>query len=491
MLRLSLAVVCLCALVRADDITLKNGTVHKDLTLVKDGTKSIEFVTLDGRKLSFSKDSIKERIVKATALDEFKPKRAALNLKDKAAVLTLAAWAKEQGISREATLLFESVLKQDGEDQAARAALGFRKIDGKWITEAEAAKADAVKLEAAYKNRGWRKVKDRWMRPVDAFRAEKEMVQVDGHWVLPAVKKKIDESKLSYAEGEWLNAEDKARFDQGLRKQGTKWLPLADLDTAHAQFTDPWNLRSEHVHLVTTLRHERAMKVLAVAEDIYSGMAAVFGEHQDLYDKRGRLLLMMGRGVKAYQTLGAGFGGSDREAEHSSNYGVFFSAKILSGAAAGYDNDDDDWMRVWVGHGLAHAFLDRYKPEEMLDERMVEAFAGYASGLHAGSWQPTWWQWARWLKETTMPEATRILDVVTYRDDKSLAASGFLLHYLQRRNPEAFSAFWESFAMGRGNALDLLTACAGTNGKLDAKALDAEYQQYFQKERATFKPWDK
>ncbi|MSR74028.1 MAG: hypothetical protein EXS14_00940 [Planctomycetes bacterium] len=494
MLRITLAVMALVTTLLADDVTLKNGTVHKDLTLLKETPKSFEFVTLDGRKLTLSKDAIAERIAKPTALDEFKLHRRRLDLKNKDAVLELAMWAKEKAIAREATALFEQVLKLDGENAVARNSLGFRKLEGKWVTEAEAAKADAVKQEASYKVRGWKKVKEKWHRPIDAFRIEKDMVQVDGRWVLPAQKKKIDDGKLQHANGEWLIPEDKAKYDQGLRKQLNKWVPLTDLDAVHTEFTDPWNLRTDHIQLLTTVRHERAQKILAVAEDIYAGIAAVLGEHPDLHDKRGRLLLLVGRGVKSYQQLGGAFGASDREAEHSSGYGVFFSAKaggVAGGASASYDNDDDDWMRVWVGHGIAHSFLDRFKTEEMLDERLVEAFAGYASGLHAGSWQPTWWQWARWLKDSPMPEAGRILYAATYRDDKSLAASGFFLHFLQKKNPVAFAEFWQMFAMGRGNAAELMTTTAGADGKLDMKALDAEYQEFFQKTRAAFRPWDK
>jgi hypothetical protein len=204
---------------------------------------------------------------------------------------------------------------------------------------------------------------------------------------------------------------------------------------------------------------------------------------------------MVGRGIKSYQGLGAAFGASDREANHSSGYGAFFSSKGISefsGLALTYDNDDDDWTRVWVGHALGHAYLDRFKPEDTHDERLTEAFCGYASALHDGRWQPTWWYWCRWLKDGPAPDASHILEAAAYRDDKSLAWAGIFLHWLSVKNEQAFSEFWEGFGMGRGTAADLMKACSTPEGAaFNANAMDEEFQAWIVKYRANFRPWDK
>lgn len=494
-MRALILMLILGSLLPADDVTLKNGQVHKNLTLVKEMPKQFQYETLDGRVLTFMKDAVQDRVVAATPLDEFRKRRTALPAGDVPAMVALATWGQEQGVTKETKKLWDAALKADPENAAARAALGFHKLEGKWLNESDYAKARDASLEAGWKLRGWRKVKDKWMRPVDAFRAEKSLVEVQGQWITAAQQKKIESEKLFWSiYGNWVSADDKKQLDAGLLKEKGKWVPAANLDAAHGDQKNPWTLSTGTVVLNTNVRHERALKILSMADDIYSGLIKVGGVHPDSNGKWMPLLLLIGRGIKSYQGMGAAFGASDREANHSSGYGAFMSSKGLGdfgGLGITYDNDDDDWTRVWVGHALGHAYLDRFKPEDTHDERLTEAFAGYASALHGGSWQPTWWYWCRWLKDGPIPDASRILEAASYRDDKTLAWAGMLLHWLSKKNETAFGEFWEMFGMGRGNTADLLKACCSVDGKWDAKAMDEEFQAWVTKLRTNFRPWDK
>ncbi len=209
------AVVFLVLLVsvgRADDVTMKDGKVHKDLTLVKENAKTLEFMTLDGKRITLSKDAIAEHEKKETARDVYGVRKKEVPAKDAAALFELAKFAKESGMTREARQDFEAVLRLDPNHAGAREGLGQKLLDGKWLSEADAKKVEAERAESEAKAQGLKKTKDGWVTPVELARMEKGLIKVGPEWVTKEQKKKIDDDKLEYFQGEWVTAADKQKF---------------------------------------------------------------------------------------------------------------------------------------------------------------------------------------------------------------------------------------------------------------------------------------
>lgn len=118
----------------ADVVVLKNGARFEgQVTETSDRVQ----IRMDSGNMSFPKErvSIVER--KTSALDLFTEKRAALDAGDIEGHYGLACWAKREGLTAAAKEEFETVVALDPNHAGAREALGFRFVDGQWLTDAE------------------------------------------------------------------------------------------------------------------------------------------------------------------------------------------------------------------------------------------------------------------------------------------------------------------------------------------------------------------
>lgn len=93
-----------------------------------------------------------------TLADQFKDKWEAVDKADAIALAELAEWCDENKLSRESKKVWRAILDVDPDDEGARRALGYVKVDGEWKSKAdldaekkaaELAKAKADKEKAA------------------------------------------------------------------------------------------------------------------------------------------------------------------------------------------------------------------------------------------------------------------------------------------------------------------------------------------------------
>ena len=133
----------------ADEVFLKGGGKFTGRITAQDE----ERITVDigDGSIGFSMDRV-ERIVKGkSALDEYDERAGRLGPQDVDGWRSLAGWASSQGLSRQSRLAFEKVVALAPDDPSARQALGFVRLDGRWVTEEESFRAQGyVKYEGEW-----------------------------------------------------------------------------------------------------------------------------------------------------------------------------------------------------------------------------------------------------------------------------------------------------------------------------------------------------
>jgi hypothetical protein len=99
-----------------------------------------------------------EKIVKARCpLDEYDARAAKLAPSDVSGWLKLAEWASKNGLPMNAHDAYEKALASAPDNAEARQALGYVKLNGRWLTEDE-----------AYQASGYVKYQGEWMTPAQA-----------------------------------------------------------------------------------------------------------------------------------------------------------------------------------------------------------------------------------------------------------------------------------------------------------------------------------
>jgi hypothetical protein len=99
-----------------------------------------------------------ERIVKARCpLDDYDARAAKLAQNDTAGWLKLAEWASQNGLPMNAHDAYEKAMASSPDNAEARQALGYTKLNGRWLTEDE-----------AYEASGYVKYQGEWMTPAQA-----------------------------------------------------------------------------------------------------------------------------------------------------------------------------------------------------------------------------------------------------------------------------------------------------------------------------------
>lgn len=484
---LSLASILSAVSLRADDVTLKNGKVYENLTMVSETSTSYVFLDESGRRITLAKSSIESIVKKPTVRGDFIEREKAVDRKDPKALTELALWARERNLEPEAGRLLQDALKRDPSFVPAHEALGNVFEDGKWISAREIERREAEAAAKRNARRGFKLVQGRWLSPVDQARQRKRLVEHDGHWVPQDMKTRIEKEGWVWMEGAFVPAEHKARMDAGERLSGKAWKPVAELDGEHSTMENPWVLSGEAVEIRTNCRHREAVQFLDAAEDAYALLRDLFqgAEPPGLYEDRGRLLVYVGRDLAFYQDAGRRRPGSDRESLKSSSGGVFYSTRD-GGAVYTYRESNLDWTRFWIAQGLAHAYVARFRDYQGVPEAALEAVAGYASAARGGSYRPNWWHYSTWINNAAQPlrPASGILDC-GMRPEHSFVQAGFFLHYLRTVNDKAVLRYMDEFLYGEnpGNLQALRQDVSGEDD--DAFAAFAEAY------RKEFKPWDR
>lgn len=138
----------------ADEVYLKGGA--KLSGRVTEQTEERVTVDVGDGLVGFSTDRV-ERIVKGpSALDEFDQRASRLAAQDADGWRALGKWAAGKGLSSQSSAAYRKVLDVAPDDPEAREALGFVRLDGRWVTE-----------EESYRAQGFVKHDGEWMTPAE------------------------------------------------------------------------------------------------------------------------------------------------------------------------------------------------------------------------------------------------------------------------------------------------------------------------------------
>ena len=168
----------------ADVVTLNDGSKREGKVLREDAEELVLEVT-QGRlkaEITFKRSEVKGVEKGPTAaektLAEVEKRKAALKDTDAAGWLDFAQWLDRlTGFSQDARAAYEKVIRIDPENEAARRKLGYQRVGGQWLTEADIMTAKGLVLHNG-----------KWVTPEEKKKAE------------DAAAKQIDEIRIALAD---------------------------------------------------------------------------------------------------------------------------------------------------------------------------------------------------------------------------------------------------------------------------------------------------
>jgi hypothetical protein len=469
-----------------DEVKMKDGKEYKNLKLVKETPTHYTFVDLDDKKITIAKDQIEKYEKKPTIRDDLKERLKSAPQNDAAVLMEIAGWAKTQGLPKDARQVLELVIKADPDHAEARAALDYVKYEGAWVQKSElAAKFEAAKGEQL-KALGFKLEKGKWLSPGAASRTKLGLVQVGKYWVTQEQKATIEAKGLEFREGEWLNKDEIAKFDQGQRKVKGIWKPMSEADEAHRDAKDPWVLGGVYLQVRSNVGYAKTALALKPADDAAVAAAALSGVEPDVWGSKGPLLLLLEKDLTAYKARGHQ-AHSDWAAVRSGD-GVFYDPEMGKGGGAAITYfHDEEYVRWWGGRGGFEAFVGRVVDVTKLDPVLLDAFAAYFGSFVGEKYHPVSSSRFLFVRTNAMRPASKMFDGFKRSPDNELQfrQMGFLIHFLVKKNPEAAQRAFQTFLGGKLGRTGLIEHVLG---KVDPAALDKEYEEFWIKFRDSFTP---
>jgi len=157
--KITLLILVVPGLLGADSVYLKNGSRFSG-RILEQTTEKVVIDFGDGT-IGLSMDQVETIEKGASPLDEFDARAKKLGAQDVEGWRNLGLWASSKGLSAQSRAAYKRVLALAPDDAEAREALGFVRVDGRWVTE-----------EESYRARGYVKVDGEWMTPAEAQLAQ-------------------------------------------------------------------------------------------------------------------------------------------------------------------------------------------------------------------------------------------------------------------------------------------------------------------------------
>jgi hypothetical protein len=171
----------LCAVALADTVYLDGGGILEG-TIIDEDEDGIVLKCKYG-EVPISRDQI-DYIERGNHKEIYEARLKALKQDDQDGHYVLGAWAAGVGLEKESSERYEYILKLNPDHEGARSALGYYKVDERWVPE-----------EEYYSARGCVKYHGRWMPKEDAEKLQAGYVMWRGDWVTGEQRRKIEQEE--------------------------------------------------------------------------------------------------------------------------------------------------------------------------------------------------------------------------------------------------------------------------------------------------------
>ena len=143
-------------------------------------------VTIDtpGGRLTVPRHQISRVEREGDVFKELEARRAKLSSTDADGFYKLGVWCQEQDLHAEAIDCFHEAIRIDYDHADARWELGFRKLDGKWVSE-----------DVWFAAKGYVQWQGRWVTPEDKQNLEAGLIKIDGRWVSLEEAEKLEAAR--------------------------------------------------------------------------------------------------------------------------------------------------------------------------------------------------------------------------------------------------------------------------------------------------------
>jgi uncharacterized protein DUF1570 len=163
------------ALLWAQDVIFKTDGAKLRGKIVGETSREVKIKTLGG-VYRVRRDEIDRIERDGDVFKTYARRRKALRKTDAKGWFALGEWAQDQGLTPQAIDCFHQTLAADHDHEEARWELGYRRLNGRWVTEA-----------TYFQEQGYKQWEDRWVSPEDYARYEQGLVKLDdGSWVSQA-----------------------------------------------------------------------------------------------------------------------------------------------------------------------------------------------------------------------------------------------------------------------------------------------------------------
>lgn len=129
-----LAVVLSAGVASSDTVHLRNGSMLHG-RVMESGDKVL--VEMDFGTVTISKSDVARVVYDRSPLQELEERERAIDGNDAEALYRLGVWAKQKELATRAAELFRRAVAVDPDHAGARGELGYRRHEGKWLTEDE------------------------------------------------------------------------------------------------------------------------------------------------------------------------------------------------------------------------------------------------------------------------------------------------------------------------------------------------------------------
>jgi len=119
---------------QADEVVLRNGARFEGH--VKENDKTVT-VVMDFGSVTFKRIDVARIDRGPSPITDFDAKLAEVKAEDLDGRCRLAVWAKQRGLDQRAQQLFEDILARNPNHAGAREGLGYKKVDDRWLSEAD------------------------------------------------------------------------------------------------------------------------------------------------------------------------------------------------------------------------------------------------------------------------------------------------------------------------------------------------------------------